>query len=216
MYYPKSQIKTNLYTNGDQYILSTTKESYIGPYYEISNGKKYTGAFPNSSPNVLLIEPVNALDPVKSTPTDPIIYNLDSSIYKEGKDPSTTLDPNVYFDLTNQNNIPQFRLIPQFNPTLPTDQDKQNGLFTRYFCAKTNELRYFEIDKLTYDKLNTRDKQIAWDLYIAASVVWRIKGEKEQVYKSNKGAIISLEQNLRWGGFSQYFQDKFLQYYLES
>jgi hypothetical protein len=26
MYYPKSQIKTNLYTNGGEYILSTTKK----------------------------------------------------------------------------------------------------------------------------------------------------------------------------------------------
>ena len=36
MYYPKSQIKTNLYTNGVEYILSTTKSGYSGFYYQIS------------------------------------------------------------------------------------------------------------------------------------------------------------------------------------
>jgi hypothetical protein len=211
MYYPKSQIKTNLYTNGDEYVLSTTKEPYEGSYYEVSNGKTYTGKSPQDGPNTLLIlAPTNLLERQNTLPTfespspeNPnIIYPVGESILgTQYQSPIET--------------IPS-RSIPQFNPTLPTDQDKQNGLFTRYFCAKTNELRYFEIDKLTYDKLNTRDKQIAWDLYIAASVVWRIKGDKEQVYKSNKGAIISLERNLRWAGFPQYFRDKFLQYYLES
>jgi hypothetical protein len=38
-YYPKSQIKPNLYTNGEEYILSTTKEEYKGHYYKISTGK---------------------------------------------------------------------------------------------------------------------------------------------------------------------------------
>ena len=37
-YYPKSQIKTDLYTNGDEYISSSTQEVYIGYYYEISTG----------------------------------------------------------------------------------------------------------------------------------------------------------------------------------
>jgi hypothetical protein len=200
MYYPKSQIKTNLYTNGGEYILSTTKEEYIGFYYEISSGKKYTGKTPQDGPNILLILQ-NQYD------LEVEIFSNQPSQFIEFQD---TISGGAY------KNTPTVRSIPRFNPTLPTEQDKQNGLFTRYFCAKTNELIYFEIDKLTFDKIKARDKQIAWDLYIAASVVWRIKGEKEQVYKSNKGAVISLEQNLRWSGFSQYFQDRFLQYYLES
>ena len=30
MYFPKSQIKLNLYTNGEEYILNTTQEVYKG------------------------------------------------------------------------------------------------------------------------------------------------------------------------------------------
>jgi len=197
MYYPKSQIKTNLYTNGDEYVLSTTQEPYKGFYYEISNGNKYTGKTPQNSPNILLTispNPETYLPP----PSDEVIVTQDE--LSQGK----------------YKIIPSIRSIPQFNPTLPTDQDKQNGQFIRYFCTKNNEIRYFEIDKLTYDKLSNRSNQIAWDLYSPASLIWRIKGNQEQVFNSNKGAAISIERNLRWAGFPQYFRDKFLQYYLES
>jgi hypothetical protein len=198
MYYPKSQIKPNLYSNGE-YTLSTTKEPYIGPYYEISSGQKYTGKTPQDGPNILLL-PIQSYDPeefIQSIPNE-LIVTQDEISQGEYKIVSPV------------------RSIPQFNPTLPTDQDKQNGQFMRYFCTKNNELRYFEIDKLTYDKLSSRDNQIAWDLYSPASLTWRIKGTQEQVFNSNKGAAISLERNLRWAGFSQYFRDRFLQYYLES
>jgi hypothetical protein len=33
MYFPKSQITPNQYTNGGEYALSTTEEEYIGYYY---------------------------------------------------------------------------------------------------------------------------------------------------------------------------------------
>ena len=54
-YYPKSQIKTNLKTSGDEFILSSTKEKYIGFYYEVSNGDKFSGKTPESGPNILLL-----------------------------------------------------------------------------------------------------------------------------------------------------------------
>ena len=199
MYFPQSQIKSNLYTNGDEYRLSTTKEYYKGYYYEISTGQKYTGKTPQDGFNIELI----SLPPL--------------SEFTELKGPSTSTE--IIFtpeDLSYSSLDETSRNIPFFNPTLPTDQDKQNGQFMRYFCTKNNELRYFEIDKLTYDKLSNRSNQIAWDLYSPASLTWRIKGNQEQVFNSNKGAAISLERNLRWVGFPQYFRDRFLQYYLES
>ena len=38
-YYPKSQIKSNLYTNGNEYIFPVTEENYIGYYYEVSTNR---------------------------------------------------------------------------------------------------------------------------------------------------------------------------------
>ena len=199
MYYPKSQIQPNLYTNGGEFILSTTKEDYKGNYYKVSSGKLYSGKNPTDKPNILLtLLDLNSPEEFKQT------FNPDLI---------TTQD-----DLSNGSYPlnPPIRTIPLFNPTLPTDQDKQNGQFNRYFCKKTNELKYLEIDKETHTKLQAKDLQIAWDLYEPASLLWVIKGTQENVFNTNKSSVFKIEQNQRWNGFSQYFKENYSKYYLGS
>lgn len=225
MYYPKSQVKPNLYTNGGEYILSTTKEEYKGYYYEISTGQKYTGKNPTEPQSILLESLIVANKPelTQNLPSDsnPIILPLfpvsQTFTLPDGK--TTTVDIPVNSGLYNSYpKLSEFsnRLLPTFNLTLPTSQDQQNGQFTRYFCKKNNEIKYLEISKTTYTELSTRAPQIAWDLYTPVSLTWQITGNKNQVYASNKASAIAIEQNLKWPGFSQYFQDKFLKYYVES
>jgi hypothetical protein len=214
MYYPKSQIKTNLFTNGGDYILLTTNEAYKGYYYEISSGQTYTGKNPQDGPNILLTTPINVTQPTEATQETPIIYALDAG--KEGDGLLYEFDPNVYFDLTNENNSNVFKFIPLFNPTLPTPQDNQNGQFNRYFCKKNNETRYLEIDKNTYQQLQKREPKIAWDLYTPIIVLWITQGNQTQVFNSNKATVQAIETNAKWDGFSQYFQEKYLKYYLGS
>jgi len=206
MYYPKSQIKTNLYTNGEDYILSTTKLNYSGFYYEISNGNKYTGKTPNNKPNILLLP---STTPQLTLPTN--FSSPNSLITLNNPDDTNPYYPS--YDLNYVKNTPS-RLIPLFNPTLPTDQDKQKGQFNRYFCKKTNELKYLEIDKETYDQLKAKDLQIAWDLYEPASLLWVIKGNQETVFNTNKSSVFKIEQNQRWYGFSQYFKENYSKYHL--
>ena len=55
MFYPKSQIKTNLSTNGGEYIYASNKLPYSGDYFITGDGKIYTGKNPNNKPNYLLI-----------------------------------------------------------------------------------------------------------------------------------------------------------------
>ena len=55
MYYPKSQIKSNLYTNGEEYVYASDKTVYTGYYYTTSDGKAFSGKEPNSGVNVRLI-----------------------------------------------------------------------------------------------------------------------------------------------------------------
>jgi hypothetical protein len=200
MYYPKSQIKTNLSTNGGEFILSTTNQEYIGNYYKISSGKRYTGTSPSNPPNILL----NEIPPLTQISHDP---QSQESI-QQNLIQSFLITPN--YTKTSPD-----RLIPLFNPTLPTDQDKQNGQFNRYFCKKTNELKYLEIDKETHTKLQAKDPQIAWDLYEPASLLWVIKGTQENVFNTNKSSVFKIEQNQRWNGFSQYFKENYSKYYLE-
>ena len=205
MYYPKSQIKTNLYTNGGEYSTSTDNQPYQGYYYEISTGQQYTGKNPQDTPNILLnptqenptYDPTNKID-------DP---NFNNTIYYYES-------TNVIYDSITNTDTNLTRTIPLFNPTLPKDQDKQNGQFNRYFCKKNNELRYLEIDQNTYQQLQKRDPKIAWDLYTPIIVLWIIQGNQEQVYNSNKGSVQSIEQNNLWYGFSQYFKNDFSKYYL--
>jgi hypothetical protein len=197
MYFPKSQIKTNLYTNGDKFLLSTTKEPYTGYYYEISDGSKYTGKNPNDQPNILLIPPP------PSTENEGL---------KEFSSPSEIVfSPEDYFYQFGSNT---FRLLPQFNPTLPTSPEQSLGVFTRYFCKKNNELKYIETNKTTYDQLKAKDPNIAWDLYTPLEVLWNIKGTKEQVTRANKTTIALLEQRQKWYGFSQYLKEDYLKYYV--
>jgi hypothetical protein len=221
MYYPKSQIKPNLYTNGNEYILSTSKTEYKGYYYEISTGQLYTGKNPSTKPNILLlpiiINSVPALTqnfPLDSylvtIPVAPIIQN--PSI-PNGED--TPLNYNLFNSYPKRNEFKN-RLMPIFNPTLPTDQDKQKGQFNIYFCKKTNELKYLEIDKETYDQLKAKDSKIAWDLYEPASLLWVIKGTQETVFNTNKTSVFKIEQNQKWHGFSQYFKENYSKYYLGS
>ena len=53
MYYPKSQITPDLYTNGNEF--QTSDGEYVGYYYLTSDGKRYTGRNPNDRPNTLLL-----------------------------------------------------------------------------------------------------------------------------------------------------------------
>jgi len=193
MYYPKSQIKPNLYTNGGEYILSTTKEEYIGYYFKTSTGQLFTGKNPKESPNILL-EILN-ISPEDSPFTFPLQINPLS------QSPSPSLPT---------------RAIPQFNPNVPTQQEQQNGQYPRYFCKRNNELKYIEINLDTFTLLSTQSPQIAWDLYSPASVLWQIQGNKNTVYASNQASVYSIEKNLQWYGFSQYFKGDFLKYYLGS
>ena len=198
MYYPKSQIKLNLYTNGDEYIVSTTKKLYKGNYYEISNGNKYTGKTPEDGPNILL---TTSTDSGTDTNQDDLnIQDITSVLYKN-------YNPNI---------IPIPRSLPTPSLTLPTTQEQQLGAFTRYFSKKNNELKYMEINKETYTQLKAKDPKIAWDLYSAQLISWQIKGTKETVYKANKSSATLIEQNQKWHGFPQYFKDQFSKYYLES
>ena len=194
-FYPKSQIKQNLHTNGGEYILSTTKEEYKGYYYEISSGKRYTGKSPNDAPNILL-EPIISPSGIPNTNTTPTI---------------TTDTFNVYSNLNKP--LPE-RTIPQYQQTIPTQKDQQLGVFSRYFCKKTNEIKYIEINQTTFSQLQSKSPQIAWDLYQPVSTLWYIKGEREKVYTTNKSLIKLIEDNQKWPGFTQYFKEDFSKYFV--
>jgi hypothetical protein len=197
MYFPKSQIKPNLYTNGGEYVLSTTKEDYKGCYYKTSTGQRFTGKTPQDGPNIILLiaDKSQFKNPFPTNPIESFPIEL------------TDDEPNLEY-LNTQNPLPNIRSLPQPNPTLPSDQELKLGVYTRYFCKKNNELKYMEIDKNTFQLLSTRANNIAWDLYTPVSTLWYINGDSSS-YKANKGLISLIEKNQKWYGFTQWFQEKF-------
>ena len=156
-YYPKSQIKTNLYTSGGEYSLtppnaSYTQTSYTGYYYKLSDGRIYTSKNPTDGVHqrLYLIEyPINNI----------LIEN-------QGDPDSNLIELNLEQLASQYNNISKTtlfksRLLPFYNPTTPTQTDYELGVFTRYFCKKNNEPRYIEIDKKTSDRLSAKSPNIA-------------------------------------------------------
>jgi hypothetical protein len=206
-YYPKSQIRPNLYTNGGQYIIASTQQNYTGPYYELSNGRRYTGATPQDGPNLLLLETPSVFSTEDTGPISTADVNIEYVF--------PNVEPSINFSYTDQNKLPSRRL-PIFNPTLSTQNDINLGAFQRYFCKKNNELMYLEVDQNDYEAIQNQDSNIAWDLYSSQAVMWYIKGNKETVYKANFGMVFVLERDEKWYGFSQYLKKDYLKYYVES
>jgi hypothetical protein len=157
MYYPKSQITSNLYTNGGEFVYANTKETYSGYYFKISTGKYFTGKNQDDRPNVELIidtfGDTSQIDPqINSTQENPTTNNYTTNI------PYSVITIN-YNDIT-QNKYQTQTNTPYYNPVLPTNQDYKNGEFRRLFCKKTNEIQYIEIDQDQFDKLIAKDPQI--------------------------------------------------------
>jgi hypothetical protein len=201
MYYPLSQITSNLYTNGGEYVYKSNQENYTGYYWKTSSGKIYTGKTPQDIPTSELISAnSNPLNPVLQNSSIPVIINQND------------------FENTNYINVKsidtsQIALTPIYFPTQPTQQDYQIGEFRRYFCKKTNEIQYIEISKDQFDLLVAKDPQILWQLYFPFFIPWDITGNKEQVARVNKNIVDLTMKNLRLPRFNDYIKNDYTKYY---
>jgi hypothetical protein len=191
-YFPLSQIKTNLVSNGE-FALVGNQEIYYGSYWKTSTGKFFTGKTPQDLPTreiIPIFQSPIATDDIELTPSlDSINYN------------NITITTSTYSN------------IPQYIPTPPTEQDYQNREFTRYFCKKSNELIYIEIDKPQYDLLISKSPDILWQLYLPFTLSWQITGDKEQVTRTNKNIVDLTSIRLRLPKFGDYLNNNYLKYY---
>jgi hypothetical protein len=179
MYLPLSQITTNLFTNGNEFVTIQNNKNYIGFYFKTSTGKFYTGKNTSDRPNIELIpislQNIQDIDNIQ----EPINNFSFITLYEANTD--------RYLSIKNINiNI---SAIPYYSPTLPTSQDYQNGEFQRYFCKKTNEIKYIEINKEQFDKLVAQDPQIEFSLYQPFTITWIISGDKDTVAKTNRNIV---------------------------
>ena len=196
MYYPQSQVTTNLYTNGGEFQVKSTKQPYVGYYFTTSTGVSYTGRNQNDIP-VLELETLVVIGEEQTQNIE--VITLSTPIYDFLK----PLESNQIFK-------------PTYNPNIPTQQDYQIGEYRRYFCKKTNEVIYIEINKDTFDKLVSQSDDIQWTLYQPFDIPWNIVGTKEQVAKINRDIVLLTMKNLSLPAFDRYLKFDFTKYLKEN
>ena len=193
MYYPKSQISTPLYTNGDKFTLN--EKDYIGNYWVNSQGNSYSGKSPQDPPN-------NLLTP-KSTPTD---LSVEPTISYYKSNPS-------YYNSQNKKFSEVAPSPPLSSITFPTEDDYQTGEFQRHFARKRNEFKYIEINSDTYKKYVDEDQGVQWQLYAPIQINWILTGKREKVYNTNKNIVLLYQQQNNIFGFFESFRGKFTKYF---
>jgi hypothetical protein len=207
MYYPKSQIKTNLNTLGNEFVIFGTNQEYKGYYYLISNGQAYSGKTP-SDPTSQLLQPI----------TQSLSFLIETKDAETGEGGSLTADaaffslPEAYATSTNIN-ISSVPSPPKQSYPVVTENDYKLGEFQRYFVKKSNEPKFLEISLEDYRKYVNQDRSVMSELYIPFQINWILTGEKEQVYQINQNIVAKAEREQNLPGFTQYFRDRFTQFY---
>ena len=204
MYYPKSQIKTDLYTNGGKFITSSDGNEYKGYYFSTANGLYFTGRNPNDKPN-------NSLE-LSSIPTpnplseSNILTSRNESYYSLPLSYSIATNN----DITNNTTPPS---IPKQTIVLPTTKDYNIQEYQRFFVKKNNEVKYIEISQIEFDRYSSQDKNVSFQLYTPFSFPWVIAGDRTQVFQINKNTINRISNNLSLIQFPSYFKNRYDQYF---
>jgi len=155
-YYPLNKIFPNLFTSGNQFVLSTSGKDYKGFYYSTYDGKYFTGKTVDPSSEEL----ISVTSAQKST---------------------LSLGTKSYDELSNSK---QPSVIPISAISIPTPEDYKNGYYYRYFTKRVNgDLSTIqEVSKDTYDKVSPNPLynriQVQWflsgpieDTYISGMLV---------------------------------------------
>jgi len=192
-YYPKSQVKTSLYTSGDEFIIKSSNENYKGYFWKNSSGQYFAGKNPQVIPIEELIE-----RQIDETNEEFFIPQKESTW--------TRVYPNSIVD-------DKPGVSPNKNQPSPTDQDYVTGEFTRYFTKKSNQNIYYEIAKSDYDQLVNQDDSIKWQLYQPIKIIWDLQGTREEVYQANVNTVLIAEKDQKLPGFRKIFKGQYLQYY---
>ena len=192
-YYPKSQVKINLFTQGKELEVVSSKEEYTGYYWENSKGEYFTGRNP-SSPSPILLQPVPKIPPSQ--------INM------------VTLTPlNPRYNTLKNANINKFLLLPYYQKPSPTNKEYEIGSFVRYFAKKSNQNLYIETTKEIYDQFINKNQDYDYLSYIVFNLTWTLRGKKSLVKTINEKIIATTERKLNIQGLNSYLNFNHLEFY---
>jgi len=217
MYIPKNRILTNQYTRGEEYVIKTTKERYVGFYHRLFTGQIFTGKTPNDS---IVLELIPNEQPQNQEISQNVLTTSNIALFLD--DPDPLIDTRIW----NQNNILSYleatqqptndsqpRLLPsQYYPS-PTPQDYQLGVFQRYFVYRINTIEFTEVDKETYENIKTKNSNWAWKFYDYFSIPWELTGNKEKTYITNRNIVLIAERRNRAPGLGKFLRENYLKFY---
>lgn len=197
MYYPLSQITTNLYTNGGEFLIKSTNQPYIGYYWSTSDGEFFSGKTPQD-------ELIQKLIPFISSQKDSVGNTIYTELY-------SSVDVEEYISITSEYVQVQ---VPVYSPNIPTPQDYEIGEYRRCFCKKTNEIIYLEISKDIYNRLISKDTTIEFEYYLPFNIPWQLTGDKEQVFTVNRNIVALTMKQLKLPKFDLYLKGDYTKYYI--
>ena len=204
MYYPKSQIETNLYTAGSEFSTIADGREYTGVYWRTSKGKYYTGTNPQDS-NIREL-------------SDNIRYNSpDGLALSQANDDLpgyVNLSSNDYIKASGKRIVDKLNIINSI-PS-PTTTDYTNKNFQRYFLKRTNNYQYTETDSKNYTLFTTKNPIAQFELYTPIQLTWRIYGKLLDVYKQNYSTIQYNSKVYNWIKFDLFFKNRYARYYKPS
>lgn len=206
MYFPKSQIQTNLYSNGELKVLSTG-ESYVGFYWATSSEKFFAGKNPDSLPKQIELVK-GGFQPASNSPElEP--YNVGNDTNSTYNFATKNLD---YLRLKGIKN-PKAPRPPKPIPPKITKENYEAGEITRYLCKRNNTSQFIEVDEKDFELVKSKSKKIQSNFYTAFSLPWVISGDEEKVALENKKAVEYRELNQGALGLGQYLNHNYLQFY---
>lgn len=201
MYYPKSQIETNLYTSGAEFTTVIDGKEYIGDYWRTSKGLFFTGTNPQDSNIRALSDNIKYDSPeglALSEANDdiPAYVNLSSNDYIRASGKRTIEKQNIF----------------SINP-IPTENNYTNKNFERYFLKRTNNYQYTETDNSNYTLMVDKNPKVQFEIYSPIKLSWRICGKLLDVYKQNYNTVQHNSKIYNWVKFDLFFKNRYARYF---
>lgn len=203
MYYPETQIETNLFTNGGEYMTINNNQIYVGYYWETSFGTRYTGKSPQDDNPIELIPYTPNYIQINPTLAEPIVSDDVRFSY-----------PNYEYSVTKKVDPDTAQPIyPPYYFNYPTSQDYQNGQFLRFFYKTISGNLYTEISQQDYTLLQQRSPIYLYQAVISFQLPWQLTGNKNEVGSTNKKTVLNTEKQLNINGLSLYLREDYTKFY---
>jgi hypothetical protein len=197
MYFPKSKIIPNQYTNGNELVYVSDKKQYEGYYHILATGKIFTGKDQNDGELFELEFASNRAQTTTEGDTLPISPTSAFALYdfSESKLPYDTIRQKKSIPYPPTGLIEPYYIKP--SPNYPS--------FTRYFVKRVNGVVFVEIDQNQYSKFTGQDRGYNWAAYIPFELPWTTLGELSvSLAEINKRIVLLTEQRLKLLGLSKY------------